>query len=208
MITIGLTGGIACGKSLVRAEMERLGVPALDSDSLARTVIRPGETAFQQIVEEFGPELIAGDGTIDRAALGRRIFSEEAARRRLNAIVHPRIIERQQEWLRELRSGSAAGAPSLAVIDAALMIETGNHRRFDRIVVVVCRPEQQLERLMARDGLDRATAQLRIDSQMPIGEKARHADFVIDNSGSTEQTLEQVGEIVAAIGGDQDSCSV
>ena len=184
MLKIGLTGGIACGKSFVLNEFRQLGVQCIDADEVAHQVILPGEPAYRDIVEHFGTGILGDDSAIDRKKLGAAVFGDERQRRRqrLNRIVHPRIHQELDRRLTRLVE-EAGSEPDLAMVDAALMVETGSYRKYDYVVVVSCRPEQQLERLLGRGGLTRREAQARIDSQMPIAEKVRFADFVIDNSG-------------------------
>ena len=176
MLKVGLTGGIASGKSHVLRRLAQAGFQTLDLDAVARDVMAPGGTAYADIVRAFGERILAADGAIDRKALGAHVFADAAARRRLEALVHPRIREAEARYL-------SAGAPdSVAVVDAALLVESGQHLRFARLVVVFCEPREQLRRLMARDGLTEADARARLDAQMPPGEKRRFGHFVVDNS--------------------------
>ena len=194
MLKIGLTGGIACGKSFVLNEFRQLGVHCIDADEVAHQVILPGEPAYRDIVEHFGTGILGDDSAIDRAKLGAAVFGDEGERQRLNRIVHPRIHEELDRRLARLEAGEGSEA-TLAMVDAALMVETGSFRKYDFVMVVSCRPEQQLERLLGREGLARPEAQARIDSQMPIAEKVRFADFVIDNSGGRDRTRDRVREV-------------
>ena len=189
MLKIGLTGGIACGKSFVLNEFRQLGVQCIDADEVAHQVILPGEPAYRDIVEHFGTGILGDDSAIDRRKLGAAVFGDERQRRRqrLNRIVHPRIHQELDRRLSRLAE-EPGSEPALAMVDAALMVETDSYRKYDYMVVVSCRPEQQLERLLGRGGLTRREAQARIDSQMPIAEKVRFADFVIDNSGDRART--------------------
>lgn len=192
MLQVGLTGGIACGKSLVCREFARLGAATIDADDLARQAVLPGQPAHDAIRDAFGREVLLPDGAVDRRKLAEIVFSDPARRQRLNQIVHPEVRRLQKEWLDRLRR---AGQTSLAIVDAALMIETGSYRECDAVVVVTCSEEQQIERLMSRDGLTDAQARTRVASQMPISEKERLADFVIDNSGARQATLRRVREV-------------
>lgn len=192
MLRVGLTGGIASGKTYVVGLLRELGCEILDADVTAHEVMKPGQPAFAEIVTHFGREILDVEGQIDRARLGAIVFADAGERAKLNAIVHPRVYEAQALWL------AAVGqrAPrAIAVIDAALMIETGSWRRFDRIVVVHCRPEIQLERLMQRNHLTREAAEARIQAQLPTAEKLRHADFAIDTSAGFDETRRQVTAI-------------
>ncbi|WP_058868508.1 dephospho-CoA kinase [Chloracidobacterium thermophilum] len=189
MLRVGLTGGIAVGKSYVSALLRELGCHVFDADDIARAVVQPGMPALNDIVAAFGPDVLAADGTLDRAKLGRLVFADAEARSRLNAIVHPRVHAEQDRLLREVEARDPHG---IAVVDAALLIESGGYRRFDVVVVVWCRPEIQLARLMARNGLSREEAAQRIAAQMPSEEKRRYADFEIDTSEGFEPTRQQV----------------
>ncbi len=189
MLRVGLTGGIAVGKSYVSALLRELGCHVFDADDIARAVVQPGMPALNDIVAAFGPDVLAADGTLDRAKLGRLVFADAEARSRLNAIVHPRVHAEQDRLLREVEARDPHG---IAVVDAALLIESGGYRRFDVVVVVWCRPEIQLARLMARNGLSREEASQRIAAQMPSEEKRRYADFEIDTSEGFEPTRQQV----------------
>ena len=191
MLKVGLTGGIACGKSYVLREFEKMGVCGIDADRIAHEVILRGRPAYLQILERFGRNVLAEDGEIDRKRLGSLIFSDASARLALNAIVHPYIWEEQDRLFERLE---AEGAAQIAMVDAALMIETGSWRRYDALVVVHCRRELQISRLMARDRIDQAEAERRVDSQLPAVEKVKHADYVIENSGTRSQTLKQIAD--------------
>ena len=196
MLKIGLTGGIACGKSFVLNEFCQLGVQCIDADEVAHQVILPGEPAYRDIVEHFGTGILGDDSAIDRRKLGAAVFGDERQRRRqrLNRIVHPRIHQELDRRLSRLAE-EPGSEPALAMVDAALMVETDSYRKYDYVVVVSCRPEQQLERLLGRGELTRREAQARIDSQMPIAEKVRFADFVIDNSGDRARTRTRAREV-------------
>ena len=194
MLKIGLTGGIACGKSFVLNEFRQLGVHCIDADKVAHQVILPGEPAHREIVEHFGTGILGDDSAIDRTKLGAAVFENERQRQRLNGIVHPRIHQELDRRLARLEK-EARSEPVLAMVDAALMVETGSYRKYDCVVVVSCRPEQQLERLLGRGGLTESAARARIDSQMLIAEKVRFGDFVIDNSGDRDRTRERVREV-------------
>jgi dephospho-CoA kinase len=192
VLRVGLTGGIACGKSRVLSRFEAAGFQVLDLDVVAREVTLRGGAAYADVVRAFGPGILAQDGDIDRKALAAIVFADAAARARLNAIVHPRIRE---EEARRLARGP--GAATLSVTDAALFVETGQHLRFDRLVVVHCEPAQQLGRLVARDRIDERAALARIAAQMPAAEKRRFAHFVVDATGSLEET-DRAADAVAA----------
>jgi dephospho-CoA kinase len=198
MLRVGLTGSIAVGKSFVSGVLAELGCHVLDADEVARRVVEPGAEGLRVVVAEFGESVLRSDGTLDRARLGQIVFGDEEKRRLLNSILHPLIIAEQDEWLRRKDLEDPRG---VGVVDAALMIESGGHERFDRLVVVHCRPELQLERLMRRNNLSREEAEARIAAQMPQPEKLRHADFAIDTSGSFDQTRKRVEEVYEALRG-------
>jgi len=188
MLRVGLTGSIGVGKSFVGSVFVELGCRLLDADATAREVVLPGTAGLAAVVKEFGPEVLQTDGTLDRKRLGAVVFGDEQKRQRLNAILHPRIIERQDQILQQWESEEPNG---IGIVDAALMIESGGYKRFDKLIVVHCRPEVQLERLMLRDGLSCDEAQKRIDSQMPQEEKQRYADYLIDTSDGFELTRQR-----------------
>ena len=189
MLRAGLTGSIAVGKSFVSSVFAGLGCHVLDADQTSREVVAPGSAGLRAVAEAFGREVLRPDGALDRAKLGAIVFSDETKRVKLNAILHPLIIEAQDDWLRHCETLAPRG---VAIVDAALMIETGGYRRFDKLIVVYCRPELQLERLIKRDGLTPEEAARRIAAQMPQDEKKSFADYLIDTSGNYDETREQV----------------
>jgi dephospho-CoA kinase len=184
----GLTGNIACGKSLVEDVLSSAGVPVIDADQVARIVVSPGQQALTEIVETFGEGVLSPAGELDRAALGEIVFSDAAARKRLEDIVHPRIHGHIGKELAKL----AEEDTPLAVVSAALMIESGSYQAYAGVLVVSCPEDVQAERLRLRDGFDDAQVAARIASQMPQAEKIARADQVIDNGGSIQQTERQV----------------
>ena len=192
MLKVGLTGSIAVGKSFVCSVFRELGCPVLDSDVTARQVVEPGTPALAEIAETFGREVLRPDGSLDRARLASIVFGDEDKRLRLNAIVHPRVFAAQEEWLAERESEDP---DAIAIVDAALMIESGGFRRFQKLIVVWCEAEIQLKRLISRDGLTETEALARIASQMPQGEKKLYADLLIDTSNGFEDTRRQVSEV-------------
>jgi dephospho-CoA kinase len=188
---IGLTGGIASGKSSVALFLERLGARVVDADLLAREIVEPGEAALAEIVQAFGNRVLKEDGTLNRAALGEIVFSDRQARRTLEAITHPAIRRRAEERLSGLREAGVA----TAFYVAPLLFEAGIESRVDEVWVVYLDPAIQLERLMARDGLDREEALRRVACQMPMEEKKRLGRIVIDNCGTPEQLEAQVARL-------------
>ena len=198
MLRVGLTGSIAVGKSFVSRVLAELGCYVIDADVTARRVVEPGTPGLRAVVEAFGPEVLREDGTLDRTRLGRIVFADPEKRALLNSILHPLIMRAQDEELRRREEREPWG---VGVVDAALMIESGGYRRFDKIIVAHCRPEIQLERLMKRDGLTEEAARARIAAQMPQEEKKRYADFLIDTSEGFKDTRRQVEEVVRALRG-------
>jgi len=182
---IGLTGNIATGKSVVLEMLRRLGAKAINADALAHEVMGRGTPVWQAVVGEFGEDILGPDGSIDRRKLGDIVFADEAALRRLEAIVHPAVIARTQELIEN-------GQQPVIVIEAIKLIEAGMHRACDALWVVTCRQEQQLARLMAQRGLSEEEARQRIEAQPPQEAKLALADVVIDNSGSLDETWRQV----------------
>ncbi len=182
---IGLTGNIGTGKSTVTRMLADLGATVIDADALAHEVIAPGTPGWQQVVDAFGPEVVAADGTIDRARLAAIVFSDPAALARLEAIVHPLVIQEADRRIRAIGRG-------VVVIEAIKLIESGMVRDCDALWVVTARPEQQLERLVRERGMSAAEVQRRMAAQPPQSEKVALADVVIDNSGTPEETRAQV----------------
>lgn len=191
MRIIGLTGGIASGKSLVARIIEGLGGVVIDADQLAREVVTPGEAAYVAIVNEFGKEILCQDGALDRKALGRIVFSDSLARHRLEGITHPAIARRAEQRLASLREAGTA----VVVYMAPLLIEAGITSRVDEVWVVYVDRETQIQRLMQRDGVSRDEALQRLDAQMPMDQKRGYGKIVIDNRGTPEETERQVREI-------------
>jgi dephospho-CoA kinase len=192
MKKIGLTGGIATGKSYVLEVLRELGCEVLDADQVAHEVIEQGQPAYQEILDHFGEAVAGADGRIDRAKLGAIVFSDKSEREKLNSIVHPKVFQSQARWFEEVRRKNPS---AIAVVDAALMIETGSYRRFDKLIVVYCNSDLQLERLMKRSNLNRADALARISAQMPSTEKIKYADYTIDTSEGFVDTRRQVETI-------------
>jgi dephospho-CoA kinase len=198
-LLVGLTGGIATGKSTVTRMFQDLGCVVIDADVLAREVVERGEAAYRAIVEEFGPEVLLPGGGLDRKKLGAVVFADSARRRRLEAITHPEIRARFARRLAELE---ADGFDGIVIFDAPVMIESGSYRMVDRLVVVAADGAIQATRLQARDAIGPAEAQRKIGSQMPVAEKAALADYVIDNSGDRAATAEQVRRVHEALRAD------
>jgi dephospho-CoA kinase len=194
-LLVGLTGGIATGKSTVADTLRRLGAEIIDADQLAREVVAPGEPALAEIVREFG-DVLQPDGTLDRKKLGAIVFGDTPRRKRLEAITHPAIRERFLARLRELE---AVGFEGLVFFDAPVMIESGNYRNMDRLVVVLTDESTQRGRLMERDGMTAGEAARRMATQMPVADKAKLADHVIDNTGDRAATEARTREVFDAL---------
>ncbi len=195
MLRLGLTGGVASGKSAVAAMLREMGFAVLDADSLAHRLIEPSQPAYAEVLQEFGQAVLAPDGRVDRAKLSAIVFADRARLDRLNAIVHPRVAEAVFRQFEEWQRG---GTRDAAFVEAALLIESGIHKKLDGLVVAWCKPEQQLERLVAR-GLSEAEARRRIAAQLPVEEKLRLATEKIDCSGSLEETRRQVEALAAKL---------
>lgn len=191
MKVIGLTGGIASGKSLVAGILRELGAIVIDADAIAREVVEPGTEAWREIVEAFGEEFLLPSGHLDRKKLARKIFQDPAARKALEAITHPRIRQRILKEVDRQRSLDDS-CRRVIVLEIPLLFETGRPPGLDGVIVVYADEEVLLERLIARDGITREEAELRLRAQMPLPEKVRLADWVIDNNGPPEATRAQV----------------
>ena len=196
MLRVGLTGSIAVGKSFVASVLAELGCHVLDADKTAREVVEAGTPGLRAVVENFGPEVLQPDGTLDRARLAAIVFADEGARALLNSILHPAIIGAQDEQLRRWEAEDPQG---IAVVDAALMIESGGYKRFDKLIVVHCHAEVQLQRLMLRNHLTREEALRRVASQMPQEEKKSFADYLIDTSEGFIRTRQETEDVYRAL---------
>jgi dephospho-CoA kinase len=194
MVEAALTGGIATGKSHCLARFGTLGVPTVDADRLARLAVAPGTPGLAAVVERFGASVLRPDGTLDRAALGGIVFTDRSARADLEAIVHPDVYRRIREWF-----GRLPPSTPVALADIPLLFETGHQHEFDRVIVCACSPDEQMRRLMARDGLREPEARARLAAQWPIEEKVRRADYVIDTGGTFAETDAQVRAVAEAL---------
>jgi dephospho-CoA kinase len=199
MVKVGLTGGVACGKSTVAKMFADLGAQVADADSIAHELYRSGQDVYHELVKRFGQEIVKPDGEIDRGRLATAAFGGGRVEE-LNKIVHPAVIRQQDRWMREL---AARDPYAVAIVEAALLFEAGVKDRFDKIMVVTCKPAQKVARFAERTGRNEADARVDVDrrtrAQIPDAEKARQADFVIDNSGSVEETRHQVQRIYAEL---------
>ena len=197
-IVLGITGGIACGKSLISRFFEELGAVVLSADALAREAVRPGEVVFKQIVAHFGEDILTAEGAIDRAHLARRIFLFPDERQILNQLTHPAIARLADRRIEELRQRQGV---RLIVYEAPLLFEAGREDSVDLVLVVSSDPQRQLERLMRRDNLSREEAMQRISAQIPLAEQVARADIVIENNGSLKETQQLVSHIYSELTG-------
>ena len=191
---IGLTGGIGSGKSTVAGFIKEKGIKVIDADQVAREIVEPGKPALREINEEFGPNILKEDGTLNRKKLGGIIFSDKDARQRLNKITHPRIRKRMFEKVDEKRKDQ--GGKGLIVLEVPLLIEVGLYKSVDRVWVVSASETSQIQRLMKRDRISREEAAKRIQSQMPLYEKEKYADAIIDNNQEPKEVREQVHAMI------------
>lgn len=192
MLRVGLTGSIGVGKSFVAGVLAELGCHVLDADRTAREVVEPGSPGLLAVAKAFGREVVREDGTLDRERLASIIFTDAGKRALLNSILHPYIITRQDGFMRGWEAEDPGG---IGVVDAALMIESGSYKRFDKLIVVHCEPDKQLDRVMTRNNLSREAAELRIRAQMSQEEKKKFADYLIDTSEGFEATRQRTEEI-------------
>jgi len=192
MLKVGLTGGLATGKSFVGETLRDLGCYLLKADEIGHEVLARGGEAYNAVVREFGPGILDPSGAIDRKRLAAEVFEKPERLAALNRIVHPLVIRREEEWIAEIAGRDPRG---IAVVEAAILIETGSHKRFDKIILAVCDEQQQVDRAMRREGAAREEVLARIRHQMPLEEKRKYADFVIDTSGGKDDTRRQVREV-------------
>ncbi len=188
MLKVGLTGGIASGKSFVGEALAGYGCLLIQADELGHEALTPGGEAYEPVVREFGSEILTGDGAIDRRKLAARVFGDPDRLARLNALVHPAVFRREDRLVGAFAARNPGG---IAVVEAAILIETGSYTRFDKLILVTCTEEQQVERALRREGAQESDIRARISRQMPLAEKRKYADFVIDTSGEKEDTLRQ-----------------
>jgi dephospho-CoA kinase len=196
MLKVGLTGGLACGKSFVGQALAALGCHLIEADQLGHEALLPGGAAYADVVREFGPGILNADGTIDRKRLAAEVFGKPGRLEALNQFVHPYVFRREQELIDQFAETDPHG---IVVAEAAILIETGNHKNFDRLILVECDEEQQIERAIKRDHVGREDVLARLRRQMPLAEKRKFAHYVINTSGSKEETLHRVREVYDAL---------
>ena len=212
LLKVGLTGGIASGKSVVGEMFVALGAHLVQADTIAHQLMQPGEAVYQDVVSYFGTGILNPDGSVNRARLAEAAFGSSAETgtgpsrvQELNRIVHPAVIRRQNEWMEEVGRRNPRG---IAMVEAALILEAGAVNHFDRLLVVTCRPEQRIQRWAARLKVDEETARRevtrRMAAQFPDEQKIKAADYIIDNSGSLDQTRKQVSEVYEKLKGEAD----
>lgn len=192
ILKVGLTGGLATGKTHVARVLAQLGCKVLSADELGHEVLLPGGEAYDDVIGEFGSQILGPDRRIDRRRLAAEVFDRPDRLQKLNSLVHPHVIHREEAWLAEL---AKTEPDAIAVIEAAILIETGSYKRFDRIILTVCSLENQMRRHMERSGESEAEARARLARQMPLEAKRPYAHYVIDTSGSREDTDSQVREV-------------
>jgi dephospho-CoA kinase len=196
VLKVGLTGGLACGKSFVGETLAQLGCHVLQADRLGHEVLLPGGDAYAAVVHEFGPGVLGEAGAIDRRALAAQVFGKPERLALLNSLVHPPVLRREEEWLAGVGTQDPHG---IAVVEAAILIETGSYRRFDKLIVAACDVEQQVQRSMKRDGAAREEVLARLSRQMPLAEKLKFADFVIETSDTKEETVRQTRAVYESL---------
>ncbi len=201
LLSVGLTGGIACGRSTVGSYFSALGACVVDMDEVAHDLMKPSGEAVGALTAAFGEKVVDAAGGIDRRRLGGIVFHDAGARRRLEAILHPMIRAAAGRIIEAFARSRGGG---IAITDAALLVETGGYRRYHRLIVVSCRPELQLERLMKRDGLSEQEASARIAAQLPLADKERLADYIIETSGSRARTQARAREVFGLLQEDLD----
>ena len=192
MLKVGLTGGLASGKSFVGRCLAEFGAHVAQADRMGHEILEPGGEAFDEVVATFGREMLGEQGRIDRKRLGAVVFNEPEKLERLNALVHPYVFARQEVFFAEVAKKDPRG---VAVVEAAIMIETGSYKNYDRLVLAACSEEEQIRRFIHREGADEKQARARLDRQMPLDDKRAYADYIIDTSGAKEETRVRTAEL-------------
>ena len=196
MLRVGLTGGLATGKSFVGHCLADLGCHLVEADELGHQVLLPGGEAYDAVVNEFGGDILDDEGMIDRRLLAARVFDNPERLKKLNSLVHPPVTRREEEIAADI---ARREPDAILVVAAAILVETGSYKRFDRLIVAVCAPEQQLERAMRRSAYTKEEVMSRLSRQLPLEEKIKVADYIVDTSGSKEQTLQQVRQVYESL---------
>ncbi|HKW99940.1 MAG TPA: dephospho-CoA kinase [Bryobacteraceae bacterium] len=196
MLKVGLTGGLACGKSFVGQALRDLGCHLIEADKLGHDALRPGGAAYADVVQEFGPSIQAEDGSIDRKRLAAEVFGRPDRLAKLNRLVHPHVFRMEEKLIEEFVRTDPHG---ITVVEAAILIEAGSYKNYDRLILVECDEKQQIERALKRDHAEREEVLARLSRQMPVAEKRKFADYVIDTSGSKEDTLRQTREVYESL---------
>lgn len=196
MLRVGLTGGLASGKSFVGRTLRDMGCYLVQADALGHQVLLPGQEAYQAVLDEFGTGVLGATGEIDRRKLASLVFGEPERLARLNALIHPHVIAREERLVEE---AGRQDPSAIVVVEAAILVETGSYKRFQKLILTICEAGQQIARAMERDRITRQEAETRLARQMPLEEKRKYADFVVDTSGTKEQTYEQVRELYRAL---------
>jgi dephospho-CoA kinase len=196
MLKVGLTGGLACGKTYVGQALAQLGCHLIQADELGHQVLLPSGAAYADVVREFGSGILNADGTIDRKRLATAAFGKPESLAALNRLVHPHVFRRERELMDQFAQSDPHG---IVVVEAAILIETGTYKDYDRLILVECEERQQIERSLKRDHTDRAEVLARLSRQMPLAEKRKFAHYLIDTSGSKEDTLRRVREVYDAL---------
>ena len=191
-LLVGLTGGMGSGKSLAASYFRELGAQMIDADRISRELVAPEKPAWKEIIEEFGSSVLNSDQTLNRKQVGAIVFNDESKRKKLEDIIHPRVIVEERRLYERYRQENSR---VLAVIDAALLIESGNYKNVDTVIVVQCGREEQIRRVMERDGTVRSEVENRLNSQMPLEEKVGFGDYILRNDGTRESLKSQVGEL-------------
>ncbi len=196
MLKVGLTGGLACGKTFVGQALAGLGCHLIQADEIGHQVLLPTGEAYTDVVREFGSGILNEDGTIDRKRLAAEVFDRPERLAALNRLVHPPVFRRERELIRKFAESDPHG---IVVVEAAILIETGTYKEYDRLILVECEERQQIERAVKRDHADRAAVMARLSRQMPLAEKKKFANYLIDTYGSKEDTLRRVREVYDAL---------
>jgi dephospho-CoA kinase len=197
MLRVGLTGGLASGKTFVGHTLRDLGCYLIEADELGHQVLLPGAEAYDPVIHAFGDQILDEDRHIDRHKLGELVFGKPDLLAKLSSLVHPPVAQRQARAIAEIAQANPA---AIVVVEAAILVETGSYKKFDKLIVVVCTPEQQMERAMKRGAYTREEVLARLSRQLPLEDKLRVADYVIDTSGTKENTLEQVRTLFGSLG--------